>query len=101
MQRRFLSLAAVFVIAFLMLDHSVAGQQRTSPEPDIQMLVARLDLQRFKATIESLSGFGDRRQGTKRNRDAVDWIEAQLKWYRLRRRLASHLQLCLGHRHVE
>jgi hypothetical protein len=40
-----------------------------------------LDLQRYKSTIESLSRFGDRRQGTKRNRDAVDWIEAQLKSY--------------------
>jgi hypothetical protein len=81
MQRRVLSPAVVFVMVFLMLDYSVAGQQRTSPEPDIEMLVARLDLQRYKATIESLSGFGDRRQGTKRNRDAVDWIEAQLKSY--------------------
>jgi peptidase M28-like protein len=80
MQRRFLS-AVVFVIGSLMLGHSVAGQQRTGPEPDVQMLVARLDLQRYKATIESLSGFGDRRQGTKRNRGAVDWIEAQLKSY--------------------
>ena len=28
-----------------------------------------------------MAQFGDRRQGTKRNRDAVDWIEAQLKAY--------------------
>jgi hypothetical protein len=59
----------------------VSGQRRQAPEASIQTLVGRLDLARYKATIEALSGFGDRRQGTKRNRDAVDWIEAQLKSY--------------------
>jgi Peptidase family M28 len=43
--------------------------------------VSRLDLEHYKATIKGLTQFGDRRQGTKRNRDAVDWIEAQLKSY--------------------
>jgi hypothetical protein len=57
------------------------AQQRTTADSGIQALVGRLDLQRYKSTIEALSGFGDRRQGTKRNRDAVDWIEAQLKSY--------------------
>jgi len=60
---------------------SLAGQQKAEPNPGVQALVARLDLQRYKATVESLSRFGDRRQGTRRNRDAVDWIEAQLKSY--------------------
>lgn len=44
-------------------------------------LVERLDLERYKATIKGLTQFGDRRQGTDRNRAAVDWIEAQLKSY--------------------
>ncbi len=44
-------------------------------------LVGRLDLERYKATIKGLTQFGDRRQGTDRNRAAVDWIEAQLKSY--------------------
>jgi hypothetical protein len=44
-------------------------------------LVDRLDLERYKATIKGLTQFGDRRQGTDRNRNAVDWIEAQLKSY--------------------
>ena len=39
------------------------------------------DLERYKATIKGLTQFGDRRQGTERNREAVDWIEAQLKSY--------------------
>ena len=47
----------------------------------ITQLVGRLSLDRYKATIKGLTNFGDRRQGTKRNRDAVDWIEAQLKSY--------------------
>jgi hypothetical protein len=39
-------------------------------------------LEKFKATIKGLTQFGDRRQGTDRNRAAIDWIEAQLKAYR-------------------
>jgi hypothetical protein len=50
------------------------------PDP-AQMLVDRLDLDRYKATIKGLTQFGDRREGTQRNRDAVAWIEAQLKSY--------------------
>ena len=50
------------------------------PDPIVQ-LVARLDLERYKATIKGLTQFGDRRQGTDRNRAAVDWIEAQLRSY--------------------
>src|SRR6266568_1873036 len=56
------------------------GDSATAPEP-IAQLVARLDLERYKATIKGLTNFGDRRQGTDRNRAAVDWIEAQLRSY--------------------
>jgi len=47
----------------------------------VKVLVDRLDLEKYKATIKGLTQFGDRRQGTDRNRAAVDWIEAQLKSY--------------------
>jgi hypothetical protein len=47
----------------------------------VRVLVGRLDLEKYKATIKGLTQFGDRRQGTDRNRAAVDWIEAQLKSY--------------------
>jgi len=57
-----------------------SGQTAVDKDP-IQTLVSRLDLQRYKATIRGLTKFGDRRQGTDRNRAAVDWIEAQLKSY--------------------
>jgi hypothetical protein len=57
------------------------GQQAATTTDDIATLAGRLDLNRYKATVEGLSQFGDRREGTKRNRDAVAWIEAQLKAY--------------------
>lgn len=47
----------------------------------VATLVAQLDLQKYKQTILGLTRFGDRRQGTARNRQALDWIEAQLKSY--------------------
>jgi hypothetical protein len=47
----------------------------------IRTMVSRLDLEQYKATLRGLQQFGDRRQGTSRNRAAVDWIEAQLKSY--------------------
>ncbi|ADW71204.1 M28 family peptidase [Granulicella tundricola] len=47
----------------------------------VAAMVGRLELDRYKATIKGLTQFGDRRQGTDRNRAAVDWIEAQLKSY--------------------
>jgi peptidase M28-like protein len=52
-----------------------------SPADPLKILVGRLDLDRYKATIKGLTQFGDRRQGTDRNRRALDWIEAQLKSY--------------------
>jgi hypothetical protein len=47
----------------------------------VRALVGQLELERYKATIKGLTAFGDRREGTDRNRAAVDWIEAQLKSY--------------------
>ena len=59
-------------------------QSSTPPPPEgaddpIATLVSRLDLERYKATIKSLTQFGDRREGTARNRAANDWIEARLR----------------------
>ena len=51
----------------------------TAADDPIRALVARLDLERYKATIKGLTEFGDRLQGTDRNRAAIDWIEAQLR----------------------
>ena len=67
---------------------TAAGQDPETPAPaaapvfdPIRAMVERLDLEKYKATIKGLTAFGDRRQGTERNRKAVDWIEAQLKSY--------------------
>src|SRR3989475_2060966 len=47
----------------------------------VKLLVDRLELEKYKATIKGLTQFGDRREGTERNRRAIDWIEQQLKSY--------------------
>jgi Peptidase family M28 len=66
--------------ACLALMFSANGQTAAESDP-IMMLVGRLDLAKYKATIRGLTKFGDRRQGTDRNRAAIDWIEEQLKSY--------------------
>ena len=72
----------VILLAALVIPAVLPAQADTTPAPDpIVQLVARLDLERYKATIKGLTAFGDRRQGTDRNRAAVDWIDAQLRSY--------------------
>ena len=70
-----LSAAAFGLLASL----PAQAQPQTAVNDPIRDLVGRLDLEAYKATIKGLSQFGDRREGTTRNRAAVDWIEAQLK----------------------
>src|SRR5215831_19126370 len=67
-------------LAILLLSAAVLPGLAQTEDP-IAALVGRLDLEKYKATIKGLTQFGDRRQGTERNRRAVDWIEAQLKSY--------------------
>ena len=57
------------------------GYGQADDEEMIRELVSRLELENYKDTIRGLTRFGDRRQGTTRNREAVDWIEAQLESY--------------------
>src|SRR6058998_2605129 len=72
----------VILLVALVTPVALVAQADSAPAPDpIAQLVARLDLERYKATIKGLTAFGDRRQGTDRNRAAVDWIEAQLRSY--------------------
>jgi hypothetical protein len=55
-------------------------QARNAPADDAaKVLAGRLDLEKYKAAIKGLTQFGDRQQGTDRNRAAVDWIETQLR----------------------
>ena len=74
-------LRTVGAVAALALASPVLAQPVAPPVDPVRVLVKRLDLERYKATIKGLTQFGDRRQGTARNRAAIDWIEAQLKSY--------------------
>jgi hypothetical protein len=64
----------------LLVAAGLVGPAAAQQDP-VRMLVDRLDLERYKTTIKGLTAFGDRREGTDRNRAAIDWIEAQLKSY--------------------
>jgi hypothetical protein len=56
------------------------AQTRGNPDVDpVGVMVQRLDLESYKDAIKGLTRFGDRQQGTDRNRAALDWIEARLK----------------------
>jgi hypothetical protein len=73
------ALCALFIVRS---EGASAQDPQPAPAEDfVRTLVSRLDLERYKATIKALTQFGDRRQGTDRNRAAVDWIEAQLESY--------------------
>ena len=88
MMRSLTSLSVSAVVAVLAASPVLAQRQVLptaiapidSADP-VALMVARLDLEQYKTTLKGLTQFGDRKQGTKRNRDAVDWIEAQLKSY--------------------
>src|SRR6187402_1090571 len=64
-----------------LLGVQLAAAQAPATDDPVAVLVKQLELEKYKATIKGLTAFGDRRQGTTRNRKAVDWIEAQLKSY--------------------
>jgi hypothetical protein len=75
-------LIALFTLpGFAQTPAPAASKAAPEPPDPIKEMVGRLDLERYKATIKGLTQFGDRRQGTDRNRAALDWIEAQLKSY--------------------
>jgi hypothetical protein len=81
---RTLSVSALFAavaLASLVVTSAFAQSPAAPIEDPARTLVSRLDLEKYKTTIKALTQFGDRRQGTQRNRAAVDWIEAQLKIY--------------------
>ena len=79
------ALAALLAALAVLRSHPLVAAEpaaaATAPDDPAAALVARLDLERYKATIKGLTRFGDRRQGTDRNRAAIDWIESQLRAY--------------------
>ena len=75
-------LAHALPVALLAATAAVSSLPAQEPEETadpVAELVARLTLDNYKATLKGLTQFGDRRQGTQRNRDAVDWIESTLQ----------------------
>jgi hypothetical protein len=81
------AIAAICITSVAAQQSSGSGQGDRGAQPaaaqpdDVRTLVGQLELEKYKATIKGLTAFGDRREGTERNRKAVDWIEAQLKSY--------------------
>jgi peptidase M28-like protein len=73
------SLGTVSLIAASGISGSTVWAQNGRAEDPARVLVQRLDLEKYKATIKGLTQFGDRREGTDRNKAAIDWIETQLK----------------------
>jgi len=78
MRTRSLIAAIVVLLIASATAWSVPSVQQADDDP-VRTLVSRLTLDNYKTTLKGLTQFGDRRQGTQRNRDAVDWIEAQLQ----------------------
>jgi hypothetical protein len=77
---RLTCLLALSALAVPALAQSPVTEQDTA-FTDFKTIVSRLELEKYKATVKGLTQFGDRREGTERNRKALDWIEAQLKSY--------------------
>jgi hypothetical protein len=79
--------AAIIAASLILAANTLATSAPAGSEADsaqaapVKVLVGRLDLDTYKATIKGLTQFGDRRQGTDRNRAAVTWIESKLKSY--------------------
>ena len=67
------------LLGTLVLAAALSAQSTNAPSDAVRSIVGRLELERYKAHIKGLSQFGDRMQGTERNRDAIDWLEKQLR----------------------
>jgi len=66
-------------VRFLLAALVAAGALSAQTANPIRAVVGRLDLERYKTHIKGLAQFGDRMQGTPGNRDAIDWLEKQLR----------------------
>jgi hypothetical protein len=58
---------------------ALCGQSMNAPSGPIRSVVERLQLDRYKEHIKGLAQFGDRIRGSKGNRDAIAWLELQLR----------------------
>lgn len=67
------------LLGTLVLATALSAQAPNTSVDAVRSVVGRLELERYKAHIKGLAAFGDRLQGTQRNRDAIDWLEKQLR----------------------
>jgi hypothetical protein len=67
--------------AFALAAMGLSAQAPRVPSDPARAIVGRLELERYKAHIKGLSRFGDRMQGTERNRGAIDWLEKELRGF--------------------
>ena len=85
MLKRRIGVVAAIVLASVGAPRSDAQQAAGAPgrpaaearpadprDEAVKSLIGRLDLEKYKATIKGLTQFGDRRQGTERNRKALE-----------------------------
>src|ERR1700681_441368 len=68
-----------FLLRTSLLAACLSAQPVNAPSDSVRTVVGRLELERYKAHIKGLAQFGDRMQGTQRNRNAIDWLEKQLR----------------------
>src|SRR5579863_1774198 len=68
-----------FLLGTLVLASGLSAQTVNAPSDPVRTVVGRLQLEQYKTHIKGLTQFGDRMQGTQRNRDAIDWLEKQLR----------------------
>jgi hypothetical protein len=77
-----MSLVIIGSFLFMSMSGLSFAQQSSAEdllEDPIKEMVGRLSLAGYKETLKGLTQFGDREQGTARNRNALDWIEAKLE----------------------
>src|SRR5260370_37427773 len=70
-----------FLLGTLALAAGLSAQTPNLPSGPVRTVVSRIELGRYKAHIKGLGQFGDRMQGTQRNREAIDWLEKQLRGF--------------------
>src|SRR5262245_25060483 len=69
----------LLLLGTLAMAAALLGQTGNAPSDAVRTAVGRLELEKYKAHIKGLTQFGDRLQGTERNRDAIDWLDKQLR----------------------
>ncbi len=67
------------LLGTLALTAGLSAQTSNSPSGPVRTVVSRLELDRYKAHIKGLAQFGDRMQGTQRNRESIEWLEKQFR----------------------